>query len=70
MKYALICPNEPVNGGYRIAQVEIEIFPVGNPTYWLECSDKVAADVWYFDPSLNTPVPITQAPFTLGVQSV
>lgn len=70
MKYALICPNEPMNGGYRIAQVESEIFPVGDPTYWLECSDEVVADVWYFDQSRNIPAPITQAPFTSGVQSV
>lgn len=48
MKYALICPNEPVLDGYRVAQVESVTFPVGDPTYWLECSDGVVADYWYF----------------------
>ena len=51
MKKALVCPNEPVTNGYRIAQVEIEqdIFPVAEPTYWIECVDDVHADSWYFD---------------------
>jgi len=48
MKFALICPNEPVLDGYRVAQVEPVIFPVGDPTYWTECADDVVADEWYF----------------------
>jgi hypothetical protein len=48
MKYALICPNEPVLDGYRVAQVETFTFPVGDPTYWTECADDVVADYWYF----------------------
>jgi hypothetical protein len=47
MKFALICPNEPVLDGYRVAQVETYIFPVGEPTYWMECDDDVVADFWY-----------------------
>ena len=49
MKHALICPNEPILNGYRVAQVETEIFPVGDPTYWMECDDAVVADLWYFN---------------------
>jgi hypothetical protein len=56
MKKALICPNEPLNlinqkTGYRVAQVETaeSIFPVADPLYWLDCSDEVVADFWYFD---------------------
>jgi hypothetical protein len=49
MKFALICPNEPVLNGYRVAQVEEVTFPVGEPTYWMECADDVVADLWYFD---------------------
>ena len=48
MKFALICPNEPVLDGYRVAQVEVVTFPVGDPTYWVECADDVVADFWYF----------------------
>jgi hypothetical protein len=48
MKFALICPNEPVLHGYRVAQVEAVTFPVGDPTYWMECADDVVADKWYF----------------------
>jgi len=56
MKKALICPNEPLNlinqkTGYRVAQVETaeSIFAVADPLYWLDCSDEVVADFWYFD---------------------
>ena len=48
MKFALICPNEPVLDGYRVAQVTEQIFGVGDPTYWMECSDEIVADAWYF----------------------
>jgi len=54
MKYALICPNESVENGYRIAQVETITFPVGQPTYWLECADDVVANQWYYDPTDQT----------------
>jgi hypothetical protein len=48
MKFALICPNEPVLDGCRIAQIIDETFSVAEPTYWLECPDDVIADLWYF----------------------
>lgn len=52
---ALICPNEPVQNGYRIAQVELsdKIFPVADPLYWIDCVDEVIADKWYFDTTEN-----------------
>jgi len=55
MKYALICPNEPVENGYRIAEVVATTFPVGQPTYWLECADDVVANQWYYDTTTNVP---------------
>jgi hypothetical protein len=63
MKHALVCPNEPVQNGYRIAQVEMkaDIFPVAEPLYWTDCADEVVADQWYYDTSNQTiklvPVP-------------
>lgn len=48
MKFALICPNEPVLDGCRIAQIIDETFSVAEPTYWVECADGVVADFWYF----------------------
>ena len=50
MKYALICPNEPVKGGYRVAQVVDITFAIAEPTYWLECSDSVIPELVYLDP--------------------
>ena len=71
MKYALICPNELVTNGYRIAEVQpTKAWIPADPTYWLECADDVVADLWYFDTSTNT---ITQNPIEspiIGLQTL
>jgi hypothetical protein len=77
---ALICPNEPVPNGYRIAQVEPDdkIFGVAEPMYWMNCADEVVADFWYFDPSDRTikevprPVfaPANNQPISSGSQNL
>jgi hypothetical protein len=61
---ALICPNEPVTNGYRIAQVEPteNIFGVAEPLYWLDCSDEVVADNWYYDTTDNTIKEVPRVP--------
>ena len=69
MKFALVCPNEPVLDGYRVAQVEEVVFPVGDPTYWIECADDVVADEWYFkDGAFIQHTVIT--PPSIGLQSM
>jgi hypothetical protein len=62
MKKALICPNEPVQAGYRIAQVGAveSVFPVADPLFWMDCEDNVVADQFWFNPSDNTIVEIPQ----------
>lgn len=80
MKKALICPNEPVTNGYRVAQVEPEdnIFGVLEPMYWLDCNDDVIADRWYYDTTEKTikevPIPVVVAannqPNTTGSQTL
>lgn len=70
MKYCLVCPNEPVANGYRIAQVESETFPVGEPTYWLECSDDVVANYWYFDTATELPTLVPVPSLLKGLQTV
>lgn len=70
MKYALVCPNEPVENGYRIAEVlPNEAWPPAPPTYWLECADDVTADAWYFDTATNevARIPTTR---TIGLQTL
>lgn len=49
---ALISPNEPVETGYRVAQVEPDnqIFPVAEPLFWTSCANDVAADEFWYDP--------------------
>lgn len=62
MKEALISPTEPVETGYRVAQVvdEGQTFEVGQPLFWVECADDVIADEFWYDPTdhLIKPLPI------------
>jgi len=62
MKEALISPNEPVETGYRVAQVvdKGQTFEVGSPLFWTLCEDYVVADQFWYDPSdeLIKPFPI------------
>lgn len=54
---ALISPNEPVYNyatppaqiGVRIAQTNVEDFPVAAPLYWVDCADTVDANTYYWD---------------------
>ena len=68
MKYALVCPNEPLTNGYRVAEVQdTQLWNPAEPTYWIECDDNVVADEWYFDTATQT---ITQVPELGGLQKV
>lgn len=50
MKKALISPNEPVELGYRVAEVADQSFEVAPPLFWIECTDDVVAGQFYYDP--------------------
>lgn len=50
MKKALISPQESVESGYRVAQVEENAFEVAEPFFWVECEDDVIANLFYYDP--------------------
>ena len=49
---ALISTSEPVQTGFRVAQVEqdADIFPVASTLFWVDCADDVVADQFWFDP--------------------
>jgi hypothetical protein len=53
---ALISTVEPVLTGYRVAQVEQDanIFAVAEGLFWLDCSDDVVADQFWYDPTDET----------------
>jgi hypothetical protein len=84
MKKALIStiePREHFDGskGYRVAQVESigNEFPVAKDLYWLDCEDDVVADLFYFDTTTNSilPVPVfvpelQPQPKTIGTQTI
>lgn len=66
---ALISQNEQVQyfdggSGYRVADVHADGFEVAEPLFWVDCSEDVVADLFYFDPldSLIKPVPVPEAP--------
>lgn len=48
---ALISSIEPVQTGYRVAQVEQDsnIFPVADGLFWIDCSEEIVADVYWYD---------------------
>ena len=54
MNNALVSPDELVYSyddvllGERIVQVGASSFPVASPLFWVECSDEVIADAWYY----------------------
>lgn len=54
MKQALISTVEPRKNGYRVAQVEEDSFPVADTLFWVECSDNIVADQYYYDPADQT----------------
>lgn len=47
---ALISPNEPVETGYRVAQIDEVGFEVAPPLFWIDCVDDIAADVYWYNP--------------------
>lgn len=54
MKQALISLNEPVETGYRVAQIADQSFEIAPPLFWVECADDVVADQFWYDPSDQT----------------
>jgi hypothetical protein len=62
MKKALISPIEPVLSGYRVAEVADNDFPVADPLFWIDCSDEIVADQYYFDPSSEEILIVPQEP--------
>jgi len=75
MKHALISTFEPRSGGYRVAQVEENPFPVADTLFWVECSDNIVADQYYYNPAdetikvLESQLPNGQIP-TSGTQTL
>lgn len=65
MKFALISPIEPREGGYRVAEVAAQSFDVAPPLFWAECPDYVETDVYWYNPESSefvlVPVPSPQS---------
>lgn len=57
---ALISPIEPREAGYRVAQVADNQFDVASPLFWVDCSNDVKADQFWYDPSDETIKPNPQ----------
>lgn len=59
---ALISTNQPIELGYRVAQVEPDanIFAVSLTLFWVDCADDVVADQFWYDPADQTIKPVPQ----------
>jgi len=49
---ALISPNEQIETGYRVAEVEPDekVFDVAQPLFWVDCPADIEADKYWFNP--------------------
>lgn len=67
---ALISSIELVETGYRVAQVTEpnQIFPVAEGMFWVDCTDDVLADQFWYDPTTKNILEIPKpAPIMLPV---
>lgn len=74
---ALISTTEPVQTGYRVAQVvpDADTFPVADTLFWTPCANDVVQDKFWYDPTDDTikpiPEPVLQTqPATQGAQTL
>ena len=51
---ALISTIEPIETGYRVAQVHEIGFEVSNQFYWVECENHIESDRYWYDPNTQT----------------
>jgi hypothetical protein len=77
---ALISTIEPVQTGFRVAQVvnDSDVFDVAPGLFWVTCSDEVQADRYWFDdidqsikkiPEVERPTVVNQ-PISQGAQTL
>lgn len=73
---ALISPNEPVETGYRVAEVAQDSFEIAPPLFWVDCTDDVVADQFWYDPtdqiikSVPLPPEPENQPISQGAQTL
>jgi hypothetical protein len=60
-------PYKPIIETYansaRVCEVSDASFDVAPPLFWVECSDNVVADQWYYDTVTAQLNPVVNAPF-------
>jgi hypothetical protein len=54
MKKALISPIEPRETGYRVAWVNDVEIEHAMPLFWVDCSDDIVQDQFWYDPETKT----------------
>lgn len=60
MKKALISPLEKCQSGYRVAWVCDEETPHAEPFFWVNCTNDIVQDQFWYDPIDVTIKPIPQ----------
>lgn len=53
-----------IDNAARVCQVESDsqVFPIAEPLFWVDCSNDVRADVYYYDTVNKTINPVVNAP--------
>ena len=67
---ALISPLEPRGSGYRVAWVNPVEVEHAEPYFWVDCSNDVVQDQFWYDPSDQTIKPMTEAEILINPRSV
>jgi hypothetical protein len=68
---ALVAPNQPIENGYYVVQVQEQDFPVAEPLFWLDCADNIIAYEYYYQPDTQQfilvppPPPMPQEEITI-----
>lgn len=60
MKKALISPIETRETGYRVAWTNDVEIDHAEPLFWVDCTDDVVQDQFWYDPSDQTIKPIPE----------
>jgi hypothetical protein len=63
--------NSPVYATYpnscRVAEICETEFEIAPPLFWVDCSDDIIADQFYYDTATNEIYPIVNAPIPVAI---
>ena len=71
---ALISPNEVVETGYRVVEIQDKAFEVANPLFWVDCLSEITPTEYFYNQTTQEfvliPVKQIEQPQAQGVQNL